>query len=120
MTVIFVRVARRVEVRNPLVGKTIAITYETGFPGASVEIQFISSTRKISTGHGPAGSFVAEDDYEMAVVAPNVYMASWRDESDGHVVTAVWNLETMRAFGSYAHPGVGRIFMSGSIDEVRG
>jgi hypothetical protein len=31
---------------NPLVGKTIAFTYETGFPGASIEIDFFSEHQK--------------------------------------------------------------------------
>ena len=38
---------------NPLVGKTIAFTYETGFPGASLEINFFSEHQKTSTHMDP-------------------------------------------------------------------
>lgn len=107
-------------VNNPLVGKTIVLTYETGFPGASVEIHFISNTQKASTGRGASEGYFATDNYEMAVVAPNIYMVSWMEDADGHVVTAVWNLNTMNAYGSYSSPEPKRIFMTGIINEIRG
>ena len=85
---------------NPLVGKTVVITYETGFPGTSVEINFVSDHQKTSASTG----YFATDEYEMAVVAPNIYMVSWMGNEDGHVVTAVWNLNEMKAYGSYSNP----------------
>ena len=105
---------------NPLVGKAIVLTYETGFPGASVEIHFISNAQKTSIGRGTMEGYFATDNYEMAVVAPNIYMASWMEDSDGHVVTAVWNLNTIKAYGSYSSPEPKRIFMTGIINEIRG
>jgi hypothetical protein len=104
---------------NPLVGKTVVITYETGFPGASVEIHFVSGRQKTSTGRGASDGYFATDDYEMAVVAPNIYMVSWMGNEDGHVVTAVWNLNDMKAYGSYSNPERQRIFMTGLINEIR-
>ena len=64
---------------NPLVGKTISITYETGFPGASVEINFFSEHKKTSTGQDPANPWVETDTYDAIIIAPNIYMASWTD-----------------------------------------
>ena len=105
---------------NPLVGKTVVLTYETGFRGASVEINFISNSQKTSKGRGASEGYFATDNYEMAVVAPNIYMVSWMEDADGHVVTAVWNLNTMKAYGSYSSPEPQRIFMTGIINEIRG
>jgi len=105
---------------NPLVGKTVVLTYETGFPGASVEINFISNTQKTSKGRGASEGYFATDNYEMAVVAPNIYMISWMEDADGHVVTAIWNFNTMKAYGSYSNPEPKRVFMTGIINEIRG
>ena len=102
-----------------MVGKTVVITYETGFPGASVEINFISDSQKTSSGRGASAGYFATDNYEMAVVAPNIYMVSWMSDEDGHVVTAVWNLNDMKAFGSFSNPERERIFMTGIINEFR-
>jgi len=88
---------------NPLVGKTVVVTYETGAPGFSSEINFISNGQKTSTGKSTADGYVATDNYEMAVVAPNIYMVSWMEDSDGHVVIAVWNFNTTKAYGSYSN-----------------
>ena len=107
-------------VNNPLIGKTVVITYETGFQGASVEINFISNTQKTSKGRGASEGYFATDNYEMAVVAPDIYMISWMEDADGHVVTAVWNLNTMKAYGSYSNREPRRIFMTGIINEIRG
>ena len=104
---------------NPLVGKTIVITYETGFPESSVEIHFVSDRQKTSTGRGASAGYFATDEYEMAVVAPNIFMVSWMGNEDGHVVTAVWNLNDMKAYGSYSNPDRQRIFMTGFINEIR-
>ena len=104
---------------NPLVGKTVVITYETGAPGASFEINFISDHQKTSTGRGAAEGYLATDVYEMAVIAPGIYMISWMDDADGHVVTAVWDLAGMKAYGSYSNPKPERIFMTGTINEIR-
>jgi len=106
-------------INNPLVGKTVVITYEAGFPGASVEINFISNSQKTSKGRGASEGYFATDNYEMAVVAPNVYMVSWMEDADGHVVTAVWNFDEMKAYGSYSNPEPKRIFMTGIINEIR-
>jgi len=106
-------------VNNPLIGKTVVITYETGFPGTSVEINFISNNQKTSKGRGASEGYVATDDYEMAIVAPNVYMVSWMGNEDGHVVTAVWNFDDMKAYGSYSNPDRKRILMTGIINEIR-
>ena len=105
---------------NPLIGKTVVITYETGLPGASIEINFISNSQKTSMGRGATEGYFATDDYEMAIVAPNVYMVSWMGNEDGHVVTAVWNFAEMKAYGSYSNPEPKRIFMTGIINEIRG
>ena len=104
---------------NPLIGKTVVITYETGFPGTSVEINFISNSQKTSTGRGASEGYFATDNYEMAVVAPNIYMVSWMGNEDGHVVTAIWNFEDMKAYGSYSNPEPKRILMTGIINEIR-
>lgn len=104
---------------NPLVGKTVVITYETGAPGFSVEINFFSSSQKTSTGRGDTAGYVATDDYEMVVVAPNIYMVSWMAKEDGHVVTAVWNLNEMKAYGTYSNPEPTRVMMTGVINEIR-
>lgn len=104
---------------NPLLGKTVVITYETGAPGVSFEINFISENQKTSTGRGIAEGYFAADNYEMAVVAPNIYMISWMEDADGHVVTAVWNLNDMKAYGSYSSTEPKRIFMTGIINEIR-
>lgn len=104
---------------NPLIGKTVVISYETGAPGVSFEINFISDSQKTSTGRGAAEGYFATDNYEMAVVAPNVYMVSWMGNEDGHVVTAVWNFENMKAYGSYSNPEPKRIFMAGIIDAIK-
>lgn len=104
---------------NPLVGKTIVLTYETGAPGFSVEINFISNTQKTSRGRGQSEAYFVTDNYEMAVIAPNIYMVSWMEDADGHVVTAVWNFNTMKAYGSYSNPEHKRIFMTGVINEIR-
>ena len=104
---------------NPLLGKTVVITYETGAPGTSFEIKFISDNQKTSTGRGAAEGYFATDNYEMAVVAPNIYMISWMGNEDGHVVTAVWNFENMKAYGSYSDGEPKRMFMTGIINEIR-
>jgi len=104
---------------NPLVGKTVVITYETGAPGFSVEINFFSNTQKTSTGRGETAGYIATDDYEMIVVAPNIYMVSWIAKEDGHVVTAVWNLNEMKAYGTYSNPEPSRVTMTGVINEIR-
>jgi len=111
--------ANKGQANNPLIGKTVTITYETGFPGSSVEINFISDNQKTSTGRGTSEGYIATDNYEMAVVAPNFYMVSWMGNEDGHVVTAVWNLNEMKAYGSYSNPEPKRIFMTGIISEIR-
>jgi hypothetical protein len=105
--------------KNPLVGKTVAITYETGFPGTSVEINFFSDNQKTSTGRGTSASYFSTDNYEMAIVAGNIYMVFWIGNKDGHVVTAVWNFDQVKAYGSYSNPGRERIFMTGIINEIR-
>jgi len=107
-------------VKNPLIGKTVVITYETGFPGSSVEINFISANQKTSTGRGATDGYLATDNYEMAIVAPNIYMVSWMGTEDGHVVTAVWNFDNMKAYGVYSNPEPNRIFMTGVINEIKG
>ena len=103
---------------NPLVGRTILFTYETGFPGASIEINFFSKHEKTSTNQDPANPWVATDTYDMAVIAPNIYMASWMGD-DGHVVTAVFNLNDMRINSTYSNPEPKRVVMTGVINEVR-
>ena len=103
---------------NPLVGKTIAITYETGFPGASVEIDFFSEHKKTSTNLDPENPWVNTDTYDVVVIAPKIYMASWMGE-DGHVVTAVFNLNDMRINSTYSNPEPKRVVMAETIDEVR-
>ena len=104
---------------NPLIGKTVVITYETGAPGTSFEINFISNSQKTSVGRGAAEGYFATDNYEMVVVAPNIYMISWMGNEDGHVVTAIWNFEDMKAYGSYSNLEPKRIFMTGIINEIR-
>ncbi len=104
---------------NPLVGKTVVITYETGAPGVSFEINFLSNTQKTSTGRGASEGYVSTDEYDLMVIAPKIYMLSWMAKEDGHVVTAVWNLNTMRAYGTYSDPGPTRTTMTGVINEVR-
>jgi hypothetical protein len=104
---------------NPLVGKTVIITYETGAPGFSVEINFFSNQQKTSTGRGATAGYVATDAYEMVVIAPNIYMVSWLAQEDGHVVTAVWNFNDMKAYGTYSNPEPTRVTMTGFINEIR-
>ena len=102
--------------KNPLVGKTVVVTYETGAPGHTYEIDFFSNSQKTSTGRGTAEGYVSTDDYEMAVVAPNVYMVSWMGIEDGHVVTTVWNLNDMKAYSTYSDPEPTRISLTGITD----
>jgi hypothetical protein len=111
--------AKNETANNPLIGKTVVITYETGAPGFSFEINFFSSSQKTSTGRGKAEGYVATDNYELAVVAPNVYMVSWMGKEDGHVVTVVWNLNDMKAYGTYSNPEPTRTSMTGTINEIR-
>ena len=103
---------------NPLVGKTIAFTYETGFPGASIEIDFFSEHQKTSTSLDPENPWVVTDNYDMAVISHNIYMASWMG-ADGHVVTAVFNLNDMTINSTYSNPEPKRVVMAGIINEVR-
>jgi len=103
---------------NPLVGKTIIFTYETGFPGASIEINFFSNHEKTSTNLDQANPWVATDTYDLVVIAPNIYMASWMG-GDGHVVTAVFNLNNMRINSTYSNPEPKRIVMAGIINSVK-
>ena len=107
------------ETNNPLVGKTVVITYETGAPGASFEIKFISNSQKTSTGRGVAEGYFSTDNYEIVVVTSNIFMVSWMGSDDGHVVTAVWNFENMKAYGSYSNGEPKRILMTGVINEIR-
>jgi phenolic acid decarboxylase len=104
---------------NPLVGKTVVITYETGAPGYSAEINFFSNHQKTSTGRGATVGYVSTDNYEMVVVAPNIYMVSWLAQKDGHVVTVVWNFNDMKAYGTYSNPEPTRVTMTGVINEIR-
>jgi len=104
---------------NPLIGKTVVITYGTGFPGTSVEINFISDSQKASTGRGASEGYFATDNYELAVVAPSIHMVSWMEIEDGHLVTAIWNFGAMKAYGSYSNGEPKRIFMTGIINEIR-
>ena len=97
---------------NPLVGKKITFTYETGFPGASIEIHFFSETQKTSTNQDPENPWSDTDDYDMVIVAPNIYMASWMG-ADGHVVTAVFNLNDMTINSTYSNPEPKRIPVAG-------
>jgi len=111
--------AKKEIANNPFIDKTIVITYETGFPGTSVEINSISDSQKTSTGRCASESYSTTDNYEMAVVALNIYMVSWMGNEDGHVVTAIWNFDTMKAYGSYSNGEPKRIFMAGIINEIR-
>jgi len=103
---------------NPLAGKTIVFTYETGFPGASIEINFFSNHEKTSTNLDPANPWVVTDIYDMAVIAPRIYIASWMG-ADGHVVTAVFNLNNMTINSTYSNPEPKRIVMKGIINSVK-
>ncbi len=104
---------------NPLVGKTIAFTYETGAPpGTAIEIDFFSERQKTSRSLDPTNPWVATDDYDMAVIAVDIYMASWMGD-DGHVVTAVFNLSNMTIYSTYSSPDRLRIPMTGIITDVR-
>lgn len=103
---------------NPLTGKTVIITYETGFPEASVEINFFSRHQKTSTNRDPANPRVSTDTYDAVVIVPKIYMASWIGE-DGHVVTSVFNLNDMRINSTYSNPELQRIVMAGIINEIR-
>lgn len=103
---------------NPLVGKTIAFTYETGFPGASLEINFFAEHQKTSTNMDPENPWSVTDNYDMVVIAPNIYMASWMG-ANGHVVTAVFNLNNMRINSTYSDLEPKRVVMAGFISEVR-
>ena len=54
----------------------------------------------------------------MAVIAVNIYMASWMGD-DGHVVTAVFNLNDMTINSTYSSPKRVRFPMAGIITDVR-
>ena len=97
---------------NPLVGKTIVFTYETGFPGASIEINFFSENEKTSKHLDTNDSWAETDAYDVTVIAPKIYMASWTG-SDGHVVTAVFNLNDMTINSTFSNPEANRVPMSG-------
>jgi hypothetical protein len=104
---------------NPLVGKTIAFKYETGAPpGTAIEIDFFSEQQKTSKSLDPANPWVGTDNYDMAVIAVNIYMASWMGD-DGHVVTAVFNLNDMTINSTYSSPERVRFPMAGIITDVR-
>jgi hypothetical protein len=104
---------------NSLVGKTIAFQYETGAPpGTAIEIDFFSERQKTSRSLDPTNHWVATDDYDMAVIAVDIYMASWMGD-DGHVVTAVFNLRNMTINSTYSSLDRLRIPMAGIITDVR-
>ena len=56
--------------------------------------------------------------YDLAMVVPNVYMISWLEDS-GNTLTVVLNLKEMRIYGSYSTTAPERIFMTGTIREIK-
>ena len=102
---------------NPLVGKRISFTYETGAPGAAIEITALRQTENLKESRS-GRSVGSTDNYDMAVIAPNIYMASWSG-NDGHVVTAVFNLNDMTINSTYSDTERARFPMAGIINELR-
>ena len=104
---------------HPLVGRTFIWMYETGMPGAGFEVTFISDHQKTSKDvTGVAQGYAATHTYDLAVVAPNVYMISWLEDS-GNTLTVVLNLNEMRIYSSYSTTAPERIFMTGTIREIK-
>ena len=80
--------------QHPLVGRKFTWTWNTGFPGAAFEIEFISENKKRSTALRGL-DYRATHTYDMAVVAPNIYMVSWL-ESNSITFSVVLNLDEMK------------------------
>jgi phenolic acid decarboxylase len=103
-------------VNNPLVGRKFQWTWQTGAPGAAFEVDFIS--HEIKTSRAIAGlEYEAIHTYDLAVVAPQVYMVSWLEES-GTALTVVINLNEMKIYGSFSTTTPERLFLAGTIKEI--
>ena len=103
---------------HPLVGRTFLWTWETGAPGAVFEVAFTSDNEHTSKGvAGPVLGYSDTHIYDIAIVAPDVYMISWLKPS-GMTVTVVLNLTEKRIYGSYSTPAPERGFMTGTIREI--
>lgn len=101
---------------HPLVGRKFVWTWETGFPGASFEVDFFSSDMKRACGKGEL-CYSATHNYDIAVVDQDIYMVSWM-EKNGITQSVVLNLETDRVYGSFSTPSPGRVFLTGRLEEV--
>ncbi len=102
---------------HSLVGKTITLTWEAPYPGASFEMHFLSEHQKRSIGRGTATGYNALHTYDAAAVAPNTYLIAWIKD-DGDAQSLVLNLDEMKAYGSYVTRDHERIFMLGTIDQI--
>ncbi len=101
---------------NPLVGRKVIWTYETVYPGASFEVEFISDEQLISTGLGKAEGWSATMPYDMAVVASDIYFVSFNKE-DGEVISIVINLISKKVYSSRSTVTPDRVFITGTVIE---
>jgi hypothetical protein len=99
---------------NPLLGKKVSWVYETVYPGAGFEVEFISGEQLISKGVGKAMGYSATMPYDMAVVAPDIYFVSF-NKDDGEVISIVLNLITSRVYASRSMVTPERVFMTGRV-----
>jgi hypothetical protein len=102
---------------NPLVGRKVFWTYETAYPGASFEVEFISNEHLTSTGFGVAEGFFAKCPYNMAVVASDVYFVAF-NKDDGEVIAIVIDMANQKVYSSRSTMEPGREFMTGTVKEM--
>ena len=101
---------------HPLVGRKFSWTWETGFPGATFEVDFFSSDMKRACGKNEL-CYSATHRYDIAQVDSGIFMVSWM-ESNGVTQSVVLNLNENRVFGSFSSTSPGRVFMTGRLAEL--
>jgi hypothetical protein len=101
---------------NPLVGRKVVWIYETVYPGAGFEVEFISNEQLTSKGIGKAEGWSATMPYDMAVVASDIYFVSF-NKDDGEVISIVINLTTNKVYASRSTVTPDRVFMTGTVNE---
>ncbi len=102
---------------NPLLGRKFIWNYETGFAGGGFEVELISDKQLTSKGLGIAEGFFGTMNYDLGVIAPNIFFLSY-NKDDGDVISVAINLNTKRVCATGSTTSGTRLFMTGTVKEI--
>ncbi|NME68006.1 MoaF-related domain-containing protein [Flammeovirga aprica] len=85
--------------KKDLAGKTLVYAYDNG---ESYQLDFEEKLVKWTCIAGSAKGYSGTEIYDFAEVAPDILFVSWLEKSR-EVVSAVFNLNTMKVFCSYVY-----------------